>query len=290
MTGVLGPVTARSHFGVDEVKARLCRDAFRLARIRRIHIVGCARSGTTMLHLAMACFANALLSEDESGINYPYLRKRVSLALRFGWRPGTRWYITKRGVNWARPDNVVQLIQRVQFEQIGLIHLVRDPRDVMLSRHSGQDQPYVSPEDWYESIVSADRIWAALNNYSRKVTIRYEDLVCHPERTEADLMRAFGLHRNPNAFSIDRVADNFERLVFRFEAHQLEALNGLRNMDRNSVGKWRSIDDSPIGQMSAVIKARFDSFCAEHAYGPGDFSDATERLPSRAEIRPQEPR
>jgi hypothetical protein len=41
---------------VSSGKAVIRKALFSIARIDRIHIIGCARSGTTMLHLAMACF------------------------------------------------------------------------------------------------------------------------------------------------------------------------------------------------------------------------------------------
>jgi hypothetical protein len=43
-----------------------------------------------------------------------------------------------------------------------IIHLVRDSRDVMLSKNARSNRPdtsYISSERWYESILAADRIF-----------------------------------------------------------------------------------------------------------------------------------
>ena len=90
-----------------------------------------------MLPLAMVCFQNVTLSESETSIQYPYLPKRLKLALNLGWRPGPKFYITKRGSGWYHQSRVDLLLSHVRLENIGLIHLVRDPRDVLLSRYAG---------------------------------------------------------------------------------------------------------------------------------------------------------
>src|ERR1041384_3271316 len=93
----------------SNTKAALGRALFALAGIDRIHIIGCGRSGTTMLHLAMACFKNVTLSKSESGIQHPHLRERLGLALRLGTVSGRKHYVTKRGSGWINPHHVDHL-------------------------------------------------------------------------------------------------------------------------------------------------------------------------------------
>jgi len=240
---------------------------FSLARIDRIHIIGCSRSGTTMLHLAMMCFQNVVLSEFETGINYPPLRKRAELALRYGWRPGRKHYVTKRLATWHHARQANELIERVRSEKIGLIQLVRDPRDVMLSRYPGSPEPYVSGQHWYDSISAADRIFHELGSYPRKLTVRYEDLVLNSAHAGRTIESVFGLRQNPGAFPISQVKDNFEHLRVRFASFALRNLSGLRNMDANSIGKWRRESNAPgIDTFAPHIHDRLMAFCAEHGY------------------------
>src|SRR5579872_2311769 len=100
-------------------KAFLGRALFALAGIDRIHIIGCGRSGTTMLHLAMACFKNVTLSNSESGIQHPHLRERLGLALQSRASRGRKHYITKRDPGWITPRHIDDLIKWTRLENIG---------------------------------------------------------------------------------------------------------------------------------------------------------------------------
>jgi len=242
---------------------------FAWAGISRIHIIGCSRSGTTMLHLAMGCFSNVMLSEDESSPFYPFLGERARLALRVGWRPGRKFYITKRDSGWYKPKHRDVLVALSRLENIGLIYMVRDPRDVMLSRHAGsqRDEAYVTPQHWYDSILAGEHIFRSLADYPRKLLLRYEDLVTEPEAAEKRLVACFGLAQNPDAFPIDRVKDNYERLKIAFGNDQIRALNGLRNMSAASIGRWRiHPEENVLDTAPAAIREKIDAFCAEHGY------------------------
>lgn len=250
---------------IAKTKVGLGRALFAIFGFDRIHIIGCSRSGTTMLHLAMVCFQDVVLSGLESEPQYPFLRERANLALRFGWRPGRKHYVTKRAAGWYR--QVDDLVDRVRSENIGLIHLVRDPRDVMLSIYPGCAEPYVSDELWHASISAADRAFRLLSDYPNKLTLRYEDLVLDSERTGRRIGAAFGLKKNPEAFPINQIKDNFERLDVRFASFALRSLSGLRNMDANSIEKWRRESNRPrTDTLAPQIRDRFEAFCTEYSY------------------------
>jgi hypothetical protein len=251
------------------VKVVIGKMLFSLAGIDRIHIIGCSRSGTTMLHLAMVCFKDVAISESESDIWYPYLPQRIGLVARIGWRPSRKHYVTKRHFGWFMPQHVEDLIEQTRLENIGLIHLVRDPRDVMLSKHlrDNSGQPYVSIEHWHRSILAADRIFEALKTHTRKLTLRYEDVVRDPGGTEQRICAAFGLQRDTRTFSIDRVKDNVECLGIQIENFRdTPALNGLRNMDERSIGRWRDSGAPSIETIEPAVRSRYRSFCEEYGY------------------------
>ena len=198
---------------VQGSRAVLRKMLFDVAGIERIHVIGCARSGTTLLQLAMACFSGVVLAEDESSPSHPFLGERARLAMKLGWRRGRKFYITKRDSGWYFPKHRDALQAVTRAENIGLILMVRDPRDVMLSRHVGSkmgppEDAYVTPQRWYESILAGQHIFEVLADHPRKLVLRYEDLVNAPAEAERRLSECFGLSRNPEAFPIDRVKDN----------------------------------------------------------------------------------
>jgi hypothetical protein len=167
------------------------------------------------------------------------------------------------------PHYAEDLIEQTRLENIGLIHLVRDPRDVMLSRHlrDNRDQPYVSIEHWYRSILAADRIFEALKTHTRKLTLRYEDVVRDPGGAEQGICAAFGLQRDAKAFSINRVKDNVQHMGIHIDGFKdTPALNGLRNMDERSIGRWRDSGAPSIETMDPAVRSRYIAFCEEHGY------------------------
>jgi len=257
---------------VPSSRAVLRKMLFDVAGIERIHIIGCARSGTTLLQLAMSCFSGVVLAEDESSPSHPFLGERVPLAMKLGWRRGRKFYITKRDSGWYFPKHRDALQAVTRAENIGLIMMVRDPRDVMLSRHVGSkigppEDAYVTPQRWYESILAGQHIFEALADHPRKLVLRYEDLVNAPAEAERRLSECFGLSRNPQALPIDRVKDNYGRLKINFGADQIVALNGLRNMSPSSIGQWgKHADALPTRDAPAAIQEKFAAFCAEYDY------------------------
>jgi hypothetical protein len=217
-------------------------------------------------------FLGVELSKTETPISYPWILERAGIAFRLAWRPGRKCYVTKRNPGWFKPDQQEQILAQTRLENVGLIHLIRDPRDVMLSRHAGSKSsasgdPFVSAELWYDSIRAADRIFDSLAGYTRKLTLRYEDLVTAPEDAEQAIANSFGLLRHPKALPINRVKDNFERLRVRYSVDEITALNGLRNMDSNSIGRWRNSSTVTSTEgLAPHIRSRLQVFSAENHY------------------------
>jgi hypothetical protein len=219
----------------------------------------------------MVCFNNIALSECETGPRHPHLLRRLQLAARLGWHRGRKHYITKRGHGWYKPPNVETILNHTKSENLGIICLVRDPRDTMLSVYAGSksaNPSYVTQDHWYASVTAADRIFTELRDHRRKLILRYEDLVKQPLLVQSRIADTFGLRMNPRALPIDRVKDNFERLNIRFNRDELKALNGLRNMDAESVGRWRRNGPAlETRDMKPHIRERFLAYCEEYHYG-----------------------
>jgi hypothetical protein len=118
------------------------------AGIRRIHLIGCSRAETTMLHYALIAFRNTFLFEKET---FPWNDPDVKTCwtLWTDWRASVddRFFITRRHANWWQPHFISALAQYAQRYRIFIINVIRDPRDVLTGRHP-DDHPnyYVTPE------------------------------------------------------------------------------------------------------------------------------------------------
>jgi hypothetical protein len=196
------------------------------------------------------------------------LGERLQLLTRSGYRPGRKFYVTKRIHAWFQPDHIERLMYATRKENIGLIHLVRDPKDVLLSRYAGFDQPYVTTEHWYNSVIAADKIFSSVGPGTRTLTLRYEDLVLAPESTQKAIEARFGMRQDPSAYTIDRVRDNFERGQVRFKDFALRNLKGLRNAEASSIGQWKKGERVRIGDVAPHVAQRLSAFSAEYGYEP----------------------
>ncbi len=212
----------------------------RTAGIKRIHIIGASRSGTTMLCYAMACFDRTLLYDREtSAWNYPTLTGSLGLLAQYAGRTGPHVLVTKRGANWWRQERLERLATFARRYGIFLIHIIRDPRDVLSSHHPLRHrQFYVQPEDWERSIRGASWLWHQLDDYPHKLVLKYEDIVRDPQGTQALLCKRTGLRLRPGVTSWARLKENVEATQGLGE--MVPYMHKLRNFDPASIGKWRT--------------------------------------------------
>src|SRR6056297_2332581 len=180
------------------IKRLLRRRLLAAANVQRIHIIGCSRSGTSMFQLSLQAFQRVSMCTRESNVTFfPTLKESVGMML--SRQPCMQYYVTKRDSKWYEPVAVEQLRRACALERVGLIHLVRDPRDVMTSRHKGAgkeaDHPafYVSEQHWVRSVESAETLLADVLPYTPVATLRYEDVVLNPQAGIEILHSTFGL-------------------------------------------------------------------------------------------------
>ena len=234
---------------VARTKAVLGEIIFRAASIRQLHIIGCSRSGTTMLHAAMSAFDDVLLHPAETRAAQPTLRERLAAIRGYG-RAGMsltarKYFVTKRAYAWIEPGEIARLGARIRAEDVGIINIVRDPRDVLLSRHkSAGNDPYVNAEHWRRSMEAADAIEASVGPHGRFVTVRYEDVIREPRAVERTFADAFGLKLRAGA-EIDKVADSLASSGMGLSDYMKVAMQGVRNADPKSIGKWREAPVNP---------------------------------------------
>jgi hypothetical protein len=113
----------------------------------------------------------------KAGFGGPVIQpKRMQRRLGEGPRKPT-------ATRWAEksPANVFYFQEILaHFDDVRLIHLIRDGRDVVTSMHPKRDdRPWVSPRRWVEAVTTG----LAVDSDPRVLAVRYEDLVADCEKT-----------------------------------------------------------------------------------------------------------
>ena len=128
------------------------------------------------------------------------------------------------------PGDLLNVGPLLRFDEtLWVINMIRDPRDVVVSRHARAPSKY-----WVHLGVWKQRRGAAkrLADSPRVITVRYEDLVTDPDRVQRELERRMPCLERTAAFSeFHRQATPSERAI--------EALGGVRPIETSSIGNWR---------------------------------------------------
>ncbi|UCF19792.1 MAG: sulfotransferase [Gemmatimonadota bacterium] len=181
--------------------------------MKRIHVVGSGpRSGTTlMVELLVNGFEIDGYPEHEMGI---FKRPRGDYGIFLSKRP--------RDVETVRPLLAVD-------PDLWVIYMLRDPRDVVVSRHKGADGMYYATLHMWKISHAYARKAA---NHPRFLTVRFEDLVREPERIQRRLMTEMPFLKKRAEFAdFDQVARPSEK--------SRRALGGVRALSSSRVGAWR---------------------------------------------------
>ena len=181
--------------------------------MKRIHIVGCApRSGTTLMaELLVNGFAVDGYAEHELSV---FARPRQRFEVFVSKNP--------KDIHAVRPLLALD-------GNLWVIYLLRDPRDVIVSRHRQEpDKYYANLRIWKER----QRVARRLQEHPRFMTVRYEDLVADPDREQERLMLAMPFLARRAAFA------EYHRHA-NPSGHSIAALGGVRPIGTESIGRWR---------------------------------------------------
>jgi hypothetical protein len=147
---------------------------------------------------------------------------------------------THRFVVTKHPLDVVNVRPMLwRWPWLWVICMVRDPRDVVVSRHGRvPDTYYVGLNEWKERYPAARR----LRSHPRVTLVRYEDLVSDPDAVQMHLMRWMP--------SLEKVAA-FSEYHLRAKPSEKSslALGGVRPVSAASVGRWREHKSRLVTQM-----------------------------------------
>lgn len=210
--------------------------------MKRIHIVGVSpRTGTTlMLEVMKVCFQIDCYSDHEDRIT--------------AWSPDEcSVFMTKK------PSDVVRVWPLISMDrQLHVICMVRDPRDIITSRHgSDPNQYWTGLRFWNLYTEYAD----SLASHPRFITVRYEDLVREPDRVQVRLMDEIPFLKKSANFSEYHEAASPS-------GSSKKALRGVRPISDASVGRWRNHLPRVKGQIE--IHGDITTDLIKYGYEEGD--------------------
>lgn len=181
--------------------------------MNRIHIVGVAsRTGTTLMaELMHTCFAVDGYCEHELSI----FRRPV---------PPVELLVTKR------PTESEWIIPVLEHDpNLWVICMMRDPRDVVVSKHGKRPDIYwTNLRLWKQAVDSALR---ESERNARYILIRYEDLVLKPDETQEYLEKRIPFLKRKVVFS------RYHEIA-RPSKDSVDAMRGIRPISSKSIGSW----------------------------------------------------
>lgn len=182
--------------------------------------------------LARSGFSSSDLLAEETAGDIDLLRVHRRLLVLSAEREGGHY------VGDKDPKNLEHLpALHAAFPGAFVLHVVRDPRDVVLSRTKADwssHRPW-----WMHALVLREQLRRGRQRgpalfTDRYIEVRYEKLVADPERVLRDLVRRIGLPWSAEMLAFDKQAD---RLVDPSELQWKSALFGPLLSDNTE--KWR---------------------------------------------------
>ena len=141
------------------------------------------------------------------------------------------------------PSNVYHLDKILEsFNQVKVINMVRDPRDVLLSQKNKWKRKFLGANDipFFELLrarfnyhpYTISKMWnTAVNRGSLKhqnvKTIRFEDLLQHPEKTILDLCKFVGVSFDSSMLQVANIGSSSKQD------------QGLDYIDSSKIFKWK---------------------------------------------------
>ena len=214
------------------------------SNVLRIHIVGCGRSGTTMLHYSMCAFKNTILFDKETSLwKHPSLSEAFKLFAKNVINPYTCYFVTKRNSGWWKADNIEKIAKFTMKYNVFLINLIRDPRDVLTSRHPlGKKKYYVDIDLWKNVMAASEKLNQYLKGYESYLIIRYEDILLNTEQVKEIIKAKLGMELKTSISSWSRLKDNLDAM--NGIGNMVPFLNKLRNFDEKTIGRWKTDRDN----------------------------------------------
>ncbi|MEM7080139.1 MAG: sulfotransferase domain-containing protein [Pseudomonadota bacterium] len=178
-----------------------------------MHVVGCPRSGTTLLtELLRYAFDFAGATPHETSLFDP-IPAHLSP------------YLTKKPADTVRIGRAF-----LGDEDLHVIAVLRDPRAVVSSRHKARPgQYYVGFARW---LLYAQTI-EAFTTHPRYLVVRYEHLLQEPDGVQRQIATFLPHLQQIRQFS------RYPEGVGELHEHSQNALNGVRSFDASRINSWQ---------------------------------------------------
>jgi len=210
-------------------------------RPRRVHVVGCHRSGTTLLaQLLWYGFRFDDRAEHEASLFEPIPR-------------GVDLYLSKKPPDTVRINSVFR-----KDPDLYVIAMIRDPRNVITSRHRRKPDVYFSSFWRWEHYLTAIR---SVESHPRYLVIRFEDLVNDADREQQRIKDRFPfleLKRTFHVYPKDAEVPTKARV----------SLNGVREFDPGGLDRWR--EELPRLKAELARHPSLSTWLVQLGYEPDD--------------------
>lgn len=210
--------------------------------INRLLVCGCARSGNTlMLHLLDTGFKDTEIVYDGPG----------------GEVVPTEEDITEGKVVIGKfPKKANKLSKWLKDEHFGAVYMMRDPRDVLVSKHWLKPGKFwVQPKRWIQTAEIAEQY----KDHERVLLVKYEDLLRNPEDIQRKISVKFGLEITR---SFNECHSNFDKN----DVTNINNMNGARPFDSSRIGNWTK-DKEKKQYVERTLKAFPDIKKWMHEFG-----------------------
>ena len=218
---------------------------FRALRFTKnpIFIVGCERSGTTLLLSILGAHPNVFAIPHETNAYYYYLQKRSSILNMLIRRKKILGHLLKQRIPKSSkrfcektPRHVLYIgeILRDYNNNVNIIHIIRDGRDVISSVHPDypERKNFVTIESWKQRTGNGYKY----TNHPKVLTVKYENLISCYKETMQLIMQFIDepYHKNIDEFFLHT----------NVKTHSAWK-NGVKPLYNHSVRKHENLDKSP---------------------------------------------
>ncbi|WP_251979791.1 sulfotransferase [Salinibacter ruber] len=164
-----------------------------------------------MFELLKTCFDIDCYSQHEDRIT--------------AWSPkGCEAFLTKK------PSDILRVGPFLLVNpDLHVIYMLRDPRDVITSKHGSDPNRYWAGLRFWKLYT---RYGDRLKYHPRFITIKYENLVNYPNRTQKKISNKIA------SISISAKFSNYHKVADPSEGSK-DAMRGVRPISPSSVGRWR---------------------------------------------------
>ncbi|MCF8332320.1 MAG: sulfotransferase [Bacteroidales bacterium] len=217
-----------------------------------IIIGGCGRSGTTMLLSMLSAHPSVFAFPDELSIFNHWIKSDDGKLTPFRSDRMYRHLIThpipSGKKRWCEktPYNIRHIDEIIDYfnGNVKIIHIIRDGRDVCLSKHPDKPGEYwVEPERWVNDV----RNGLSYKEHSNVYTVFYENLIYHYHKYMKDLLAFLG-----ESFSDEMVNWTENTTVKKNNAW----FGSVESLHSQSIGKWKKPEN----------KSRVDYLMSVHGF------------------------